>query len=347
LKNAVAKGNAINTRSVTRNTLLRQWQMLRLIPRYPAKITTRNLMERLAADSFKVSKRTVERDLMTLSDAFPLHSDEREKPFGWSWQKNAVPLDVPSLGNGEALAFQLIERYLHGLLPHSIVRELEPYLKMARQRLSELDGQAKVPTWPAKIRVVQPTQPLLPPIIKPEVQQCIGEALLNDRQLQIHYQPRGKKKSIEYTAHPLALIQRGPITYLAACLFEYQDIRLLALHRVGQAAMLNAASKRPKNFDIDKYIESGALGWGNGKIVRFEAKFLESAAEHLYETPLSRDQVIVPLKEGWVHVAATIAITPQLTWWILGFGDGLEVVKPSALRKTIRQVAIDLFKNYA
>ena len=319
--------------------------MLRQIPRYPGKITTRDLMERLVKDGYTVSKRTVERDLMSLSQVFPLLSDEREKPFGWSWKKDAVPLDVPSLGNSEALAFRLIEQYLHGLLPGSIIRQLDPYFKMATQRLSGLNGES-VPTWPDKIRVVQPAQPLIPPTIKSAVQECVGDALLYDRQLRIRYLSRGQKKTAEYVVHPLALIQRGQTAYLAACLFQYEDIRLLALHRIEHAVMLDETSKAPNGFNVDKYIASGALGWGDGGTIKLEANILNDAAGHLYETPLSNDQVISSDKEGWLRVTATVANTPQLNWWLLGFGDAVEVIRPIPLKNAIKKTIARLGKIY-
>ena len=79
---------------------------------------------------------------MTLSEIFSLVSDEREKPFGWSWQRDALPLDLPSLGNSEALAFALIVRYLKGLLPGTILAQLEPYFRVATSRLGNLPAGA-------------------------------------------------------------------------------------------------------------------------------------------------------------------------------------------------------------
>lgn len=67
------------------NTLLRQWQLLRLLPRYPAKIKAADVQSHLQRAGFRVTKRTVERDLQNPSGAFPITSDERERPYGWSW----------------------------------------------------------------------------------------------------------------------------------------------------------------------------------------------------------------------------------------------------------------------
>lgn len=328
------------------DTLLRQWQMLRLIPRYPAKITAGDICDRLAADGFKVTKRTVERDLASLSEVFPLLSDEREKPFGWSWEKEAVPLDVPSLGNGEALAFKLIEQYLSGLLPHATLAQLAPYFLMAGQRLNTLPKGSSFQAWTNKIRVVQPTQPLLPPKIDARVQQTVSDALLFDRQLVLRYQKRGEEELKEYIAHPLALIQRGSISYLVATLFDYTDVLLLAMHRIRSADILDERARHPKDFDIDRYIAKGALGFGDGKLVKLEVIFYAPAAEHLYETPLSEDQIITPVDDNHVRVTATVANTPQLEWWLMGFGDAVEVVKPASLREGIREMVQNMAARY-
>ncbi|MDP2805772.1 MAG: hypothetical protein Q8O24_07495, partial [Gallionellaceae bacterium] len=73
------------------DTLLRILTMLRHIPKHPQQITAKVLHERLEEALFKVSKRTVERDLLSLSDIFSLISNERSIPYGWSWSKDASP----------------------------------------------------------------------------------------------------------------------------------------------------------------------------------------------------------------------------------------------------------------
>ena len=71
------------------DTLLRLLTMLRYIPVHPQQVTAKELTERLETDRFDVSKRTVERDLLSLSEIFSLISNERSRPYGWSWSKQA------------------------------------------------------------------------------------------------------------------------------------------------------------------------------------------------------------------------------------------------------------------
>ena len=49
------------------DTLLRHWMMLRMLPRYPLKITSKDLIDKLRDNDFFITKRTVERDSNSLS----------------------------------------------------------------------------------------------------------------------------------------------------------------------------------------------------------------------------------------------------------------------------------------
>jgi predicted DNA-binding transcriptional regulator YafY len=79
--------------ATNQQSLLRQWHMLRMVPRAPARISAKELCERLCAADFPVAKRTVERDLKELSEVFPIAVDVRDKPYGWSWLRDASSFD--------------------------------------------------------------------------------------------------------------------------------------------------------------------------------------------------------------------------------------------------------------
>jgi len=268
------------------------------------------------------------------------------KPFGWSWRKEAPALTVPGLTVPQALGFALVKRFLSTLLPVSTVSELEDQFDTAEKVLSALPKARGVPSWVGKVRVVPPNQPLLPPKINPRVQATVYEALLLNRQIQVAYHKRGAKAQVEYTVHPVAIVQRGPVTYLVCTLFGYDDVLLLVLHRVLSAVMLDERSNYPDGFDLDEYLESGALNFGQGERVALELIFSKDSAEHLHETPLSPDQQITPFDDARVRVTATVADSPQLTWWLLAFGDGVEVVKPVPLRAEMARTAAALARLY-
>ena len=327
------------------DTLKRHWALLQAIPRQPRMATATDLQGTLTAAGYAVTKRTVERDLQTLSGSFALVSNERSKPFGWSWKKDAPAFTVPGLSPAGALAFHLTQKYLEPLLPVSMLRALAPHFELADKVLGE-ETASPARSWMKKVRVVHPGQLLLPPKVDSNVYAAITEALLNERQIKTSYAPRGEGKSKDYTLHPLGLVQRGPVSYLVATAYDYEDVRLYAVHRFSGTEVLDAPVRK-LDFDLDAYITSGALGFGNGELIKLEAMFDEDASQHLYETPLSKDQTIDAVSDGRFRLRASIPNTPQLFWWLLSFGKGVEVRKPVALRRKVVEAVQAMARTYS
>ncbi len=326
--------------ATNQQSLLRQWHMLRMVPRAPLKVSARELCERLCAAGFEVVKRTVERDLKELSDVFPIVVDSRDKPYGWSWLREASSFDLPGLTLPEALTLTLVEQHLRHHLPPNAVDALRPHFQSAARTLSAVDDAAPPRAWLDKVRSVPPQQPLLPPRMDDECQRIVYMALMQDRQLRLHYRKRDADAPTVYPAvHPLAVVQRGGLVYLVCTFGSYDDVRTIALHRLQQAEALYEPARRQPGFDVDAYIASGQFGVIAGAPIVLRAAFTRAAGEHLFETPLSADQVLVPDAAGGLQLAATVPHTRALVWWLLGFGDGVVVQEPAQLREELAGVA--------
>ena len=328
------------------DTLLRQLVMLRCIPQHPRQITARELTERVKAEGFAVSKRTVERDLLSLSVTFPILSIEQSRPYGWSWLKDAEAFSLPGMSPLQALTLELAHDHLSALLPASLLDTLAPYFKCAEGVLSSGDGVKKLASWRKKVAIVPPNQPLIPPGYPQEIIEAVHSALLSEQQLEISYASREQGETKTYRVHPLGIVQRGAVTYLVATLNDYSDIRLLAVHRIRSAEKLDKPAKTPKKFDLAKYIRQGAFGFGGIDEIKLVVRFTAAAVEHLRETPLCLDQQIDPDMAGWMRVQAAVPDTPQLRWWLLGFGDQVEVLEPASLREEFVKMTRSLHGIY-
>lgn len=323
------------------DTLARQWLMLNVLPRAPHRITAGEVALRLEHEGHPVSKRSVERDLQSLSAVFPIECDERSRPFGWSWQRDAPSFNLPGMSSLQAVVLLTAHTLLQGLLPANQLVELQPLFQQARRTLNvtpALDGQT---TWPDKVAVAPTSQALLPPVIDNDVLVTVHEALYLGRQLQLEYRARGRTESKHYSVHPLGLIQRGPVSYLAVRIKDNMDVRLLAVHRIYQAVQLDAKAVVPKGFKIASVVPEVAAGFGRGDTIRLVMRMAEHSSIPLWETPLSIDQTISDVSEdGYVEVRATVEETAQLYWWLLGYGDFVKVLKPVKLAREIQAMHV-------
>lgn len=319
------------------DTLARQWLLLSALPRAPQRTTAGEIAQRLAHEGHPVSKRSVERDLQALSTAFPIECDDRSKPFGWSWQRDAPSFNLPGMSSLQAVVLMTAQVHLKALLPANQLDELQPLFAQARRTLASTPAFEGQVAWPDKVAAAPTSQALLPPKVDSAVLVAVHEAVYMGLQLELEYLGRGLTESKQYTVHPLGLIQKGPVSYLAVRIGSYTDARLLAVHRIQRATRLDAKAIVPQGFKIASLIPEVAAGFERGKPIRLVLRLVEHAAIHLWETPLSDDQVISASdKDGFVELKATVEDTAQLRWWLLGFGDYVKVLKPVRLAQDIR-----------
>lgn len=330
-----------------KDTILRQWSLLRVIPRYPRSVGTRELKDRLEEEDFRVNVRTIQRDLEKFSAIFPLASETQGNALRWSWAEDAQVMDIPGMDPATALAFRLAEEYLTPLLPQTTLKHLAPHFQRAKEVLVPSRGR-KLGLWPDKVRMIARGPVLIPPKIRPEVQDAVYQALLNDRQVQVTYQRKDSDQPKSYPVHPLALVFREGAVYLVCRVKEYDDVRHLALHRMSSAKLLDQPCSRPSGFNLDTYIRTNEeLAYPvSGKPIRLETLFDARTAVHLGERPLSKDQRMVPQKDGRVLLQATVRDTLELRWWLLGFGDKVEVLGPKMLRKEFAEVTQRMAEVY-
>ena len=325
------------------DTLLRQWQTLRLIPRHPRKITASEVMKQLIAEGYDVGKRTIERDLQSLSSVFPLASDERSRPYGWSWERDAAGFDLPGMSVSESLTVIMARQHLRSVMPASTLEQMTPYFRQAEQKLNALTGHSSLACWFDKVRIIPPTQPLLAPQVDDTILSILQDGLLQNRQCDISYQHRGADDVVGYPLNPLGIVQRGVVLYLVCTIKTYPDLKILAIHRVRSATLLDMPGNKPEGFTLDGYLAAGAFGWQADRPIQFEALFSVDAGRHLYETPLSSDQAIAVQDDGRLKVMATVQFNQQLVWWLLGFAGEVEVIAPVDLRaqmaEKLRQAA--------
>lgn len=330
------------------SALQRNLLILRLIPRAPSKIGTRELMTKLKSLGFAVSQRSIQRNLVDLSEIYPDLVNDGDKDIpGWFWRQAAEIQDLPQMDPPVALTFSLARQFLSQLLPPAILQELVPYFRRADNVLKGLKSHG-FEQWRDRVRIVPRTQPLIPALIEDNVLHVIYEALLNRQQFKGRYSGRYRDEA-EYDFHPLGLIFRDSVVYLVATVWDYEDPRHYALHRFTRAEPLEAAAREPHDFTLDSHLATGVAEYADtdARYIKLVARFEAASAQHLRETPLSEDQTLKDMRDGRVELRSTVLSTWQLRWWLLGFGENVEVMRPASLRSEFEEHAKALYRRYS
>lgn len=333
--------------SEAKDTLLRLFALLRLIPVEPQRIATSTLLEKLKDRGFSVTLRSVQRDLNRLSLPFSLQCDDSVTPYRWSFTRNA-PLELSDMDASAALALFLSENHLSTMLPQSVLVQLGPQFRRARNYLDGL-GRNGLAHWARRVRTVANGKALLPAQLAPQVWEKISAALLEGKQLQVEYMSRSKAGVKTFCIHPAGLVSRYSVSYLIGTANDYADLRQFALHRIQTAEVLDVLANEQKDFDLDRYIAGGAFTMRQApQQVELIADVHPQVAWLLSETPLSEQQSLQSLSgSDWQRLCARVSLDQETLWWIFGLNDQILVHAPQVWVEEIRRKLDSLQRMYS
>lgn len=320
-----------------RNTLSRQWELLRLLPTSGSGATARWLQEQLAEAGFPTTKRTVERDLEDLSTVFAIRKNDKSVPFGFSWSP-ASSFQASAVTVLDALTLSLAQETLRPLIPSFMLGALEPRFEQAINKLGALSGKSAAGKWPQKVASVPANLPMLAPKIDPACLACVQHALIEELQLTCSYYSAHRDLTSELVLEPLGLVQRGNITYLIATATPYEDVRQFALHRMSAVTITQKPITAIRDFDLKAYTASSAMQFGDnaGELITLEAWVNEGLLRMLRETPLCEDMETMSSEDGgWIR--AKVADSWALEWWLLSHTGSIAVTAPTDLKQRLIQ----------
>ena len=326
---------------------LRLLLLLQQIPREPRSISSQQLHERLEDAGYPVSLRTVQRDLVSLSSHFPLvqstPTGRGKTGVAWAFSKGSQHLAFPGMDAVTALTVSMAMEHLQSLLPRQVLQYLEPWQLEAEAQLRK-HNSTMYHDWMGKVRVV-PQHFLQAPQVDAESVGLIYEAILENRKFSATY--KGKLGRI---IHPYGLVQQGHTLYLICRFYEFDDVRITALHRYQEVELLDESVRSFPEFNIDDYLDSGAMQWVLPDRQRIELKLLVSPwlAAHLEETPLADKQILTndPQHAERYVLEAQVLDGMQLRRWLLSQGAGLQVLEPEPLREWMREIVREQARSY-
>lgn len=308
----------------------RRMIILQNIPRYPRKITTRELLERVREQGIASNMRAIQRDLEFMSGTglFAIGADTSSKPTGWYWLKDSAELNTKVMDINTAIAFELMRLSVDDLLPPSTRKHIEPYFALATELLKGRNN------WHRKIAYTKRPITQLPDIsghdrdllfeaIDKGV--CISAKIGHLTENQVSYK-------LAEVIHPLGLMVTEQRTYLVFTLFQGKKIFSTPLHRILDVTLLQQEILPPKNFDLEYYVNSDPLNRCYERSITLLMEVSNAIANYLHENPLGSQQDIVTIDRNRYRVTTVVDDTNQLRTTLRGFGNDAVILAPEKMR---------------
>jgi predicted DNA-binding transcriptional regulator YafY len=296
------------------------------------------------AGRLEVSVRTIYRDIDALSAAgVPVYGEQgREGGFDLldSYRTNltglndgelralfmlSIPAPLIELGVGQDLQTALLK--LSAALPNT--RRSDE--KNVRQRF-HLDsswwqqGQEPVP----HLRVIE-------------------QAVWEDRQLKIHYRPLYTTE-LELLVDPYGLVAKAGVWYLVYS--SRGRIRVQRVTNLRDVQLTEESFERPPDFDLAQFWKNWCAEIEKNRsnyqvTVRVAQHFIPELPIHFGER--ISDQIVnagSPGEDGGIQLKLSFERLESARAYLLGLGNGVEVLEPRALRSSIQDYARQIINLY-
>jgi predicted DNA-binding transcriptional regulator YafY len=167
----------------------------------------------------------------------------------------------------------------------------------------------------------------------------IIDALKNSKVLKIEYRTFTAKNNTVNIIHPYLLKEYRNRWYLVGYNEKYSGIRTYSLDRFVNLEVNTSVDFIDKGFDAKKYYEN-VIGISviNKKPIEIEIAFTEFQAQYVITQPLHSSQELVSKSKN--KYVFTYFLVPNFEFFaqILGWGNEVEVLKPTKLRVTIKKL---------
>ena len=175
----------------------------------------------------------------------------------------------------------------------------------------------------------------------------LQKAIRASRKVKIDYFSLYDKGLVTLTLDPYHLFYNNRAWYVTGKSWMHKEIRTFKLNRIRNIEPQKKGFVQDKKFDIHDYI---GLAWSmipEGKIYNIKLKFSKMVAYNVSEVVWHKTQMITRNDDGTVTLEFRVDGLGEISWWILGYGDQVEVLKPKALRDRIVRTAQNIVNNYS
>ncbi|MEK6234355.1 MAG: transcriptional regulator [Planctomycetales bacterium] len=294
------------------------------------------------ADSCKVSRRTIFRDLDALREAgVPLIYQDVEQSYSLQGDYCLPPTDFTA---EEALALIVLCHELGGKsgLPfykaaQTAALKLESNLpSRLREHLREVSGAIEI-----KLQARNPMTGSEP------IYQQLLRAVGRRHPVRIQYDSFYEGERIRTKLSPYRVLFSRRSWYCIGRSSAHRAVRTFNVNRILQLEILEETYEIPPRFNLDRHLGNAwRLIPEPGPDHEVHVRFQPLVARNVQEVAWHKTQRAELLPDGSLDFRVTVSGLGEISWWILGYGDQAEVIHPPELRQRIAERIARMAETY-
>ena len=290
------------------------------------------------AEIFGKSRRTIFRDLKELQAiGVPYHYDPGNGGYQIDPEFFLPPID---LNLHEALSLLLVAHKARNQMQvplgrsallaalkieNNLPAKVRQYCNLSLQNISALPAQ------------LSPTDCL------DRVFMDLHEAIRKNQKVAMEYDSIYDGKVISTDLSPYHLLFSRRAWYVLGNSSIHKSVRTFKINRILRLNPLGQCYLEGE-FDVDEHFGRAWSMIPEGRLYEVKLRFLPKVARNVAEVRWHSTQKSTWNDDGSVTIEFRVDGINEISWWVMGYGDQVEVLSPKALREKIVQTASNVLK---
>jgi proteasome accessory factor B len=204
-----------------------------------------------------------------------------------------------------------------------------------REQLSELSAAVQIKTGPGNRLTGQ----------MPIYQRLLAAIALR-RSVEIVYDSASDREVLTLKLSPYRMLYSRRSWYVIGRSALHREVRTFNVGRIRSLQALDERFSLPRGFSIERYLGNAWHLIPEGPDVEVVVRFAPLVARNVAEVAWHKTQRALWRDDGSLDFHVRVAGIREISWWILGYGDQAEVLKPARLRQLIARHAANLVEIY-
>jgi predicted DNA-binding transcriptional regulator YafY len=171
----------------------------------------------------------------------------------------------------------------------------------------------------------------------------LQRAIVKKLKVRLVYSSLYERKEITTDLSPYHLMYHSRAWYVLGRSSLHESIRTFKLNRIKTLQVLNQGFIED-NFNVDAYLGRAWALISEGRIHNVKLRFLPKVATNVSEVRCHNTQKVTHNPDGSATIELRVDGLGEISWWILGYGDQVQVLAPTALRQKVMSMARNLVK---
>jgi proteasome accessory factor B len=172
----------------------------------------------------------------------------------------------------------------------------------------------------------------------------LQKAIANKFKVSVGYHSFFEGKTIESEISPYHLLYSHRAWYLLGFSGLHNSIRTFKLNRIKHLQRLEKQFIDGEDFNLYDYLGRAWSMIPEGRIYNIRLRFLPMVAENVAEVQWHSTQKVARNSDGSATVEFRVDGIREIAWWVLGYGDQVQVLAPKQLRERVLEAARNMIK---